>query len=146
MSEEQNAGTMREYVKAMAAGDPEKAISYLTDDAVWVTPYGPYKGKEAIKQAVAAMARNMKDMKVTETGNGIMTQGDKAFFEHVWSGTYQGKKFEFLAMCAYEFSGDKIKNMRSTYDRLLVAKQCVKGWPATPIVNMVVRQSEKAMK
>ncbi len=42
----------------------------------------------------------MKDMKVTETGNGIIVQGDKAFFEHVLSGTYQGKKFEFLAMCA----------------------------------------------
>jgi hypothetical protein len=51
-----------------------------------------------------------------------------------------------LAMCAYEFSGDKIKGMRSVYDRLLTARQTVKGWPATPIVNMVVRQSEKAVK
>jgi hypothetical protein len=73
-------------------------------------------------------------------------QGDKAFFEHVISGTFQGKKYEMLAMCAYEFSGDKIKNARSVYDRLLTAQQCVKGWPAKPIVNMVVKQSEKAMK
>jgi ketosteroid isomerase-like protein len=146
MPEEKIVGIMREFVKAMAAGDAEKTISYLTEDAVSVTPYGTYKGKEAIKQSVVAMSRNMKDMKITEAGNGIIVQGDKAFFEHVLSGTFQGKKFEMLAICAYEFSGDKIKNVRSVYDRLLTAKQVVKGWPAKPIVNMVVRQSEKAMK
>jgi ketosteroid isomerase-like protein len=146
MPEEKLAGIMREYVKAMADGDAEKAGSYLTDDAVWITPYGPYNGKEAIKQNLLAMARNMKGMKVTESGNGIIVQGDKAFFEHVLSGTYRGQKFEFLAICAYEFSGDKIKNIRSAYDRLLIAQQCAKSWPAKPMVNMVVRQSEKSMK
>ncbi|OGO29862.1 MAG: hypothetical protein A2Z29_05515 [Chloroflexi bacterium RBG_16_56_11] len=146
MAEEKIAGIMREFVKAMAAGDAEKTISYLTEDAVSVTPYGTYKGKEAIKKNVVAMSTNMKDMKVTETGNGIIVQGDKAFFEHVLSGTFQGKKFEMLAMCAYEFSGDKIKNVRSVYDRLLIAQQVAKGWPAKPLVNMVVKQSEKAMK
>jgi ketosteroid isomerase-like protein len=146
MPEEKIAGIMREFVKAMAAGEVEKALSYLTDDAVWVTPYGTYEGKEANKGVLAAMSRNMKDEKVTETGNGIIVQGEKAFFEHVLSGTYQGQKFEFLGMCAYEFSGEKIKNMRTVYDRLLVASQCAKGWPARPIVNMVVKRSEKAMK
>ena len=146
MPEEKIAGIMREFVRSMAAGDVTKTLNYLTDDPVYTTPYGTSKGKEAIKQLLTAMSKNMKDMKVTETGNGIIVQGDKAFFEHVLSGTLQGKKFEMLAMCAYEFSGDKIKNMRSVYDRLLTAQQVVKGWPAKPIVNMVVKQSEKAMK
>jgi ketosteroid isomerase-like protein len=146
MPEEKYAVIMREFVKAMAAGDAEKTISYLTDDVISVTPYGTYRGKEAIKQNVVAMSKNMKDMNVREAGNGIIWQGDKAFFEHVLSGTFQGKKYEMLAMCAYEFSGDKIKNLRSVYDRLLTAQQVVKGWPAKPLVNMVVRQSEKAMK
>ena len=146
MPEEKIAGIMREFVKAMAAGEVEKNLSYLTDDAVVIDPYGTYKGKEAIKSQLAAMSRNMKDMKITETGNGIIAQGNKAFFEHVISGTFQGKKFEMLAMCAYEFSGDKIKGVRTVYDRLLVAKQVVTGWPAKPIVNMVVKQSEKGMK
>lgn len=143
---EEKAGIMREFVKAMAAGDVEKTLAYFSEDAVSVDPYGTYKGKEAIKRNLTTMSTNMKDMKVTETGNGIILQGDKAFFEHVLSGTFQGKKFEMLAMCAYEFSGDKIKNVRSVYDRLLVAQQVVKGWPAKPFVNMVVKQSEKAMK
>jgi ketosteroid isomerase-like protein len=146
MPEEKIAGIMREFVKSLEAGDVAKSLGFLTDDAVYTTPYGDYKGKDAIKQLLTAMYRNNKGMKVTESGNGIIVQGDKAFFEHVLSGMYQGKKYEMLGMCAYEFSGDKIKAMRTVYDRLLTAQQVVKGWPATPIVNMVVRQSEKAVK
>jgi len=49
-------------------------------------------------------------------------------------------------MCAYEFSGEKIKNVRQVSDRLLTAQQVAKGWPARWLVNMIVRQSDKAMK
>lgn len=146
MAEEKIAGIMREYVKEWGTMDVEKMTAYFTDDAVNTDPSGTYKGKESIKSHLEAMSRNMNNIKITETGNGIIAQGDKAFFEHVISGTYQGQKFEFLAMCAYEFSGDKFKNVRTVYDRLLVAQQSAKGWPAKPIVNMVVKQSEKSMK
>ncbi len=146
MPEEKIAGIMREYVKTMVDGDVEKSLTYFTEDAVVTNPYGVYQGKEAIKGSLAAMARNMSDMKVTETGNGIIVQGEKSFFEHIISGMMEGKKFEFLAMCAYEFEGDKIKNVRTVFDRLSTAQQVVTGWPAKPLVNMVVRQSEKAMK
>jgi hypothetical protein len=146
MPEEKIAGIMREFVKAMAAGEVEKTLAYFTDDAVSSGPDGSYKGKEAIRSSLMAMSRNMKDMKITEAGNGVIVQGDRAFFEHVISGTYQGRKFEFLAMCAYEFSGEKIKNVRQVSDRLLTAQQVAKGWPARWLVNMIVRQSDKAMK
>jgi uncharacterized protein (TIGR02246 family) len=146
MPEEKIAGIMREFAKTWAVGDVEKMIAFFSEDAVNTYPHGTFKGKEAIRRNFTAMTNNMKDIKVVETGNGIIAQGDKAFFEHIISGTYQGQKFEFLALCAYEFSGDKIKNMRTVYDRLLVAQQSAKGWPAKSIVNMVVKQSEKAMK
>jgi ketosteroid isomerase-like protein len=142
---EDKASIMREFAKSLEAGDVEKSISLFTDDAVYDTPYGPYKGKEAISQMLTAMSRNMKGMKVTESGNGIIVQGDKAFFEHVLSGTYQGKKYEMLGICAYEFSGDKISYMRTVFDRLLTAQQ-VAPWFASPMVNMIVNQSNKAVK
>ena len=146
MADERIAGIMREFAKEWGKMDVDKMTAYFTDDAVNTDPSGTYKGKEAIKAHLAAMSRNNKDMKVMETGNGIIVQGDKAFFEHVISGTYQGQKFEFLAMCAYEFSGDKIKAVRTVYDRLLSAQQAAKGWPASWFINMVVKQSEKAAK
>ncbi len=146
MADEKMAGIMRECVKAMADGEVEKTLALCTEDVIMVTPFGTYKGKDEARRALEAMARNMKDMKVTETGNGIIVQGDKSFFEHILSGAFQGQKFEYLAMCAYEFSGDKIKAVRSTFDRLLIAQQTAKGWPARPLINMIVRQTEKAMK
>jgi ketosteroid isomerase-like protein len=143
---EDKATIMREFAKSLESGDVEKSISLFTDDAVYETPYGPYKGKEAVKQLLTAMFKNLKGMKVTESGNGIIVQGDKAFFEHVLSGTYQGKKYEMLGICAYEFSGDKIKAMRTVFDRLLTAQQAAPGWFARSMVNMIVNQSQKAVK
>ncbi len=143
---EDKASIMREFSKSLEDGDVEKSMSLFTEDPIYDTPYGSYKGKEAVRHLLTVMSKNMKDMKVTESGNGIIVQGDKAFFEHVLSGTYQGKKYEMLGMCAYEFSGDKIKDLRTVYDRLLTAQQVVSGWPAKSIVNMVVKQSEKAMQ
>jgi hypothetical protein len=142
---EDKASIMREFAKSLETGDVDKSISLFTDDAIYDTPYGPYKGKEAIRQLLTAMAKNMKGMKVTESGNGIIVQGDKAFFEHVISGTFQGKKYEMLGICAYEFSGDKVKYMRTVFDRLLVAQQAA-PWFAGPMVNMIVSQSNKAVK
>jgi uncharacterized protein (TIGR02246 family) len=146
MTDEKIVGIMRDWFEAWSAGDAEKLAACFNDDAVWTDPYGTYQGKGAIRAKLTAMCRNFKDMQITETGNGVMVQGDKAFVEHVLSGVYLGKKFEMLALCAWEFSGDKVKNMRSVYDRLLTAQQVVSGWPARPLVNMVVKQSEKAMQ
>lgn len=89
---------MRDFVKTMAKGDVEKTLSFLTDDAVWVNPNGTFKGKEELKRYFAAQSKLMPDMTVTETGNGIIVQGNKAFFEHVIAGTMEGKRFEGLAL------------------------------------------------
>ena len=145
MPEEKNAGILREFFKPEVASDVEKTLSYYTEDATMTNPYGTFKGKDAIKRLMTTTYQNMKDITFTETGNGIIVQGNKAFVEQVTSATFQGKKCEFLTMCAYEFSGDKIKAIRNVYDRLLIAQQ-VAPWFAKPIVNMIVKQSEKAMK
>ena len=138
------ATIMREFVQALAMTDGEKLASYVTDDCVWVGPN--YKDKEGIKNYIKAMSQSIKEAKVTESGNGIIVNGDKAFFEHVISGTYQSKKFGYLAMCAYEFSGDKIKAMRTTSDRLGLAQQVVGGWFPKWMVNTIVNQVEKPFR
>jgi len=144
MAEEKIPGIMRDFVKTMEKGDVDKMLSFLTDDAVWVNPNGTFKGKEELKRYLTVMFQNMQNMTVTECGNGIIVQGNKAFFEHVIGGTVEGKRAEGLAICAYEFSGDKIKEVRTTYDRLLMAQQAATGlgkW----MVNMIVKQAEKGL-
>jgi len=146
MSDEKIAGIMRDFVKTLGKADVEKTLSFLTDDAVWVNPDGTFRGKEELKRYLKVFAESMQDVTVTETGNGIIVLGNKAFFEHVITGTMMGKRFEGLAICAYEFSDDKIKQVRTVYDRLLVAKQVAKGWPAKWLVNMIMKQAEKGLR
>ena len=145
MAENNIANIMRDYVKTMAEGDVEKMLSLCTEDIVNITPYGTFRGKEEVRRSSEALSQQVKNMKVTETGNGIIVEGNKAFFEHIISGVVQGNRFEVLAFCAYEFSGDKIKEVRTAFDRLLMAKQVVTGWPARSLVNFIVKQTEKGM-
>ena len=146
MPEEKIANIMRDFVKTMETGDVEKTLSFFTDDGVWVNPNGTFKGKDAVRRYFTVLSQSMRDMKVTESGNGIIVQGNKAFFEHVISGTFRGQRCEALAMCAYEFSGEKIKEIRSVFDRLLMAKQTAKGWLARSLVNFMAKQAEKGLR
>jgi len=143
MSNEEIANIMRDYVQAMAKGDVEKMLSLSTEDAVWVSPNGTFKGKDELRRYLSGSAKSMQDMTVTETGNGIIVQGNKAFFEHVMAATVQGRRAEVLAMCAYEFSDGKIKEVRTVFDRLSLAQQAAKGWLPKMLVNFIVKQAEK---
>ena len=145
MADEKIASIMREFVKTLGKEDIEKTLSYFTEDGVWINPNGTFKGKEELRRYLTVMSESMQDVTVTECGNGIIVQGNKAFFEHVIAGTMKGERAEVLAMCAYEFSGDKIKESRTTYDRLLMAEQAATGlgkW----MVNLIVKQAEKGLR
>ena len=145
MSEDKKAEMMRELVKTFESNDFEKAESLCTDDIVMSTPMGTFKGKDELKSYLNWIADNIKDLKVTEAGNGIMVQGDKAFFEHTFSGIMQGEKAEFLAMCAYEFSDDKINKVRTVFDRLSIAEQASSKWIEKKFVNTIVNQMQKGL-
>jgi len=145
MAEEKIPSIMRDFVKTLEKADVEKVLSFLAEDAVWVNPNGTFKGKEELRRYLTVFLGSMGDMTVTETGNGIIVQGNKAFFEHVIAGTVEGIRGEGLAICAYEFKGEKIQEVRTVYDRLSLAKQVAKGWLAKWIVNLVVKQAEKGL-
>ena len=145
MAEEKIAGIMRDFVKTLGEGDVEKTLSYFTEDGIWVNPNGTFRGKAELRRYLTVFSESMQDITVTECGNGIIVQGNKAFFEHVIGGTVEGKRAEALAICAYEFSGDKIKEVRTTYDRLLMAQQAAPNWLAKWMVNGIVKQMEKGL-
>ena len=145
MNEEKIAGIMRNLIKSLETGDVEKTLSLFAEDGVWVNPNGTFKGKEELRRYLTNSAQSMRDMTVTETGNKIIVQGNKAFYEHIIAVTIEGKRAEGLAMCAYEFTDDKIQEVRTVYDRLLIAKQVAKGWLAKRLVNSIVKQAEKGL-
>ena len=107
------------------------------------THQDPFKGKDEARRFLSA--EPMQGTTATETGNGIIVEGNKAFFEHVIASTFRGRRTEGLAMCAYEFKGDKIQKLRTTFDRLLLAQQVTGGLPKM-MVNMIVKQAEKMFR
>ena len=143
MTNEEITNIMRDFAQTMAKGDVEKTLSFFAEDGVLVCPNGTFKGKDELRRHLSAEAESMQDMTATETGNGIIVEGNKAFFEHVIAGTVQGRRAEVLAMCAYEFSDGKIKEVRAVFDRLSLAQQAAKGWLPKMLVNFIVKQAEK---
>ena len=144
MAEEQVKNTMRKFRQALEGKDTEKILSFFTDDATWEAPEGKFGGKAELKRYVTWLSQ-MPDLKITESGIKIMAQGDTAVYEHIISGTFEGRKWEVLAMCVYEFAGDKIKTIRSVNDRLAIAKQTAKGMMAKRAVNAIVNAMEKGL-
>ena len=145
MNEEEIAGIMRDLIKSIETGDVEKTLSLFAEDGVWINPNGTFKGREELKRYMTSSAKSMQEVKITETGNKIIVQGDKGFYEHEIAATIEGKRVEGLAMCAYEFTNGKIQEVRTVYDRLLIAKQAAKGWLAKTLVNSIVKQAEKGL-
>ncbi len=145
MSEENKAAAMREFVAALSANDSEKAASLCTDDVVWVNPFGTFKGKEGLKRYFDWTAQTTRDFKVSETGNGILVQGDKAFFEHTVSGVIQGEKYNILTICAYVFDDGKIKELRTALDRLSLAEQASSKWLPKKLVSSIVSQMGRGL-
>ena len=53
MSEEKILGVLREFGEAYVSKNVEMMLSFLTEDAVWVTAMGTFRGKEDVKRYFA---------------------------------------------------------------------------------------------
>ncbi len=145
MSEEQMKTAIRGFLKSIMEGDVTKSLSFLTQDVVWVAPQGTFKGSAEVQKYLAWMKQIAKDSKITETGIGILVQGNTAAIEHNIAGNTNDMKWEIPAMCIYEFKNEKIQNMRSFYDTLAQAKQVVKRGIPKMAVNSVVKATIKGL-
>jgi ketosteroid isomerase-like protein len=146
MTDQQIKDAIRGFLKSSTAGDVKSALSFFADDAVWVSPQGTFKGTAQIEKLMTWINKMNKDNKVTETGIGIITQGDTGVIEHNLSGIYNGMKWESPTVCIYEFKNGKIAKIRAFYDALSQAQQASKGMFAKWAVNAVVNGSRKGLK
>jgi hypothetical protein len=123
----------------------DKSLSYLADDATWETPEGTFSGRAELKRYLSWIAEFVPDLTITECGIGIVVQGNRAAFEHTMEGTIEGTHCKWLALCAYEFSGDKIQKIRTMNDRLTLLNQAAKGWLEETVVHSLVKRAEKGL-
>lgn len=146
MSEEEIKGSIRGFIKAMAAGDSKQAGALLAPDAVWTGPGGTFKGAADIVAYTERIKKAVKDYRITENGMGIVVQGETGVIEHNIAGITDGKNWEVPATCIYEFKNGKIQGVRTFYDRLSQAQQAAGGIIAKTAVNSVVNAMEKQLR
>lgn len=145
MSEEKIASVMHEFVDALVKQDVEKALSCFADDASWKTNEGTFKGKSELKRYLAWLARSISIQKMTDAGIGLLVKDNTAVYEIDQEGTYEGAKYQVRVICVHEFKGEKFQDVRTTFDRLSLAKQAANGWFTKRIVNSIVNRSEKGL-
>lgn len=145
MTEVEVKGIMRDFVKVIEQGDVEKALGFLTDDVTYSIPQGSFKGKEEARRLLTWMTQTVSDIKVIESGVGIIAAENKAVFEHDMEGSIEGQRVKYLSMCAYEFKDGKIHALRTVFDRLTIAQQAATGWFARMAVNGIVKQMRKGL-
>ena len=145
MAKEEIVKIMRNFKDALNKKDIEESLSFFTEDADWVDPNGVFKGKEEIKKYLKWGFEVSPNQKVIESGIKIIAEEDRAVYEHILEGSHEGMKYQILALCNYEFTGDKIRHVRSAYDRLTQAKQLAKGKIAKTAVNSIINRMEKGL-
>lgn len=145
MSEEKIESVIRSFIEAFEKKDVEKALTFFTEEAVWLAPEGTFKGKEELKRYMTWMNQYAPDLKMRDTGIGIMVKGNKAVYEYIVESSVEGTKYETPGICVYEFSDEKIQYHRAVYDRLSIGRQAAKGWLAKRMVRSFIERAEKGL-
>ena len=142
MNDEQKKDAIRDFLKVWVAGDTQKPLALFTEESTWIAPQGTFKGLKQIEIYLKWVYNASREYQVTETGIGIIVQGEVAVTEHVLSGIYGDIKWASPAVCIYEFEDDKIINIRTYTDVLDQARQLAKG----PVEKMAVGSIIKASR
>ena len=94
----------------MEKNDTNRALSFFTDDAIWINPKGIFKGKEELKKYINWLFKTISDMKFIDDGVGIIVQGNKGVFQHILQCKIRGSKIKIPTFCTYLFNRQKCKN------------------------------------
>jgi len=147
MSSENSVGLIRAFAKANTENDIEKALSLCTEDIIWKTPYGTFKGKEEVRRYMTWNSQNISNLNFDDTNEvGILIQGDKASYARKFSCTTRGVHVNTLMICTYIFSDNKIKELKTVFDRLALAEQASTSWLPKKFVNSIVKNMRKGLE
>ncbi len=145
MEEDQMKDTIRGFMSAWTKGDIKQASSYFTEDSVWVTPLGTFKGIAQIEKFANWICQGTKDFTLTETGAGIIVQGNFAAVEHDISGVINGLPYTVPGSCFYEFKDGKFVSIKTFLDVLSQAQQITPEGPAKEGINAIVSATRQGL-
>ena len=138
---------VREVEAAINSHDPERVLALMAEDAVWINPYGAFKGKAELKRYIDWTNTSVKDFTITPIGVGIMAKGNGAMAETVISGIVEEEPVSFSSLCAYEFDeNNQVKVLKTVFDRLALAEQGTDSWLSKTIVHQVVKKMQEGLE
>lgn len=146
-SEKEIESLVRSFTETLfEKGDVESALSFITEDAVFVFPTGrTYKGKDEWRRLWTHVFKDAR-LKFRDKGNGVVVKGNTAFWERILEEvTSDGRKCAVSELCVHECINDKISEIRVFHDRLFMAYQLARGWLEKRVVGSVVNAIEKGL-
>ncbi len=146
MSEEQVQDVIRNFVSALESKNLGEAVSFFTDDAKCISPFGTFAGKKELKRYFEWAHDTIQNLKMAETGVGVLTSGDSGIIEHKFIGTVDDIDVQFLVVGLYEFRDGEIRELRMVFDRLELAEQAAEGWLPEQAVEAVASTLRKGLE
>lgn len=145
MAKNKKESAIRDYVDALEKKDIDRALTFFTDDAVWINSEGTFTGMDEIRNYTIWMLGALSGLTFTDNGIGILVNDNKAVYQHIFEGLNEGTKIKVASICTYEFDGDKCVKHFTTTDRLTMSKQAATGFFEGKAVNAIVKRVEKGL-
>jgi len=146
MVDEKNLSIAEDFLRSLKAKHVEQVLSLFPEEGVWIAPEGTFTGKGSIRTYLNWQFGQGQDLKITESGNGVVVEANRAFIEHTIAYKREGEHVEYIVLCSLELKGDKVVRVRTVYDRLSLERQTARGRLSKWAVDRVVKRAEKGLR
>ncbi|MFO8143836.1 MAG: nuclear transport factor 2 family protein [Dehalococcoidales bacterium] len=141
--ENENKIIFNNFIEVLKNRDMERALSSFAEGAEWIAPEGKFSGKGEIERYLKWFGDNILAIRFADTG--LISQGNCAACELVLEGNSDGEKWQVTALSVCEFVDGGIKNLRTVYDRLSVARQVATEGLAGLAVSKIIERMEEGL-
>ena len=146
MRDESNESIARDLITALEAKHIEQVLSCFSDGGVWIAPEGAFTGKAQMERYLSWQLGLGEDVKLTESGNGAVVEGDRAFLEYTFHYRLRGQHVEYTVLCALELKDGKVAIARSVYDRLSLEQKLAKSRISRWAIDRILKEAEKGLR
>ena len=153
LSEQRITELVERYEAASERRDVQAMLELFADDAVIVIAPGAFRGKEGIRRVLEWDVRTSPVVHYRPLGLGLLIVGTIAVREVMVETAYEGIRYEYANLVAFEFDDDgKIRARRTYYDKLGITQRIagplpgIQGCLLRLMVNSLVSQGEKGLR
>ena len=142
-AEKGNNNVFNDFIDSLTNKDIKKALFVFDKSAKWITPEGEFYGHEEIGHYLKWFGNNIRTIGVADTG--LISEGNNFACEMVLEGSNDGEDWQVTAISMCEITNDRIKSLKTVYDRLSVARQVARDGLAGLAVSKIIERMEEGL-